>query len=632
MAALALPAMIGVAALAVEYGNALTIQTEHQRVSDAAAFAGALALGQGQSEDAMRASALNIGQLHGIAASQMTVALVASPRSAGSKAVSVSIASPHALFLAKVLGAKDLTIASASMAEIGGGTDGAGCIIALDPAGTGITMSGGTVLNAPKCTVASNASISSPCGTKIVAKSVSHNAANAPDQPDWCKTIQKPDGTPASITKQSTPDPLADNKAVAAAVDRLKLVAKLKAPNAPGGGGGKDLDFNPWDTGKRLKLTQALADQGCSAVYGSIWTVTCDPTRKAFRFGDFLIESGQMVEFDLGRDRARYDLASYTFASIKSQGGGNYRFGDGNYVVPGGITMGGSEATFGAGSFQVGQGPCGFSICGGNNGAMTFAGPSNFELPSGIMMDGGVKGVLGSGRGNSYKIGTSTTDRAIHVKSGSLVLAGAGGSATTFESKGWIETGGGTCLALPASPQHDIAGSIDVSGALELGAGIYTIDGYLGLGQNYGGAADCNGRNTSLYANDVTVVLSGKETMTSWACQGTSFCASSGYSKMVLTSPASGDFAQIAVIGPQGNKAGATLTSGASGGTISGAFYFPKGPIKMDGGSSASGTQDSCLMMIGTTITVSGGTAAASECEKLKGGTGGAGKIAKLVR
>ncbi|MET0259393.1 MAG: hypothetical protein ABW179_12525, partial [Methylobacterium sp.] len=618
--------------LAVEYGDVLTIQTEHQRVSDEAAFAGALAFGQGQSEDAMRASAYGIGQLHGIAATQMTVALVASPRSAGTKAVSVSIASPHALFLAKVLGAKDLTIASDSMAEVGGGTDGAGCIIALDPAGTGITMSGGTTLNAPKCTVASNASITSPCGTKIVTKNATYNWPSAPDQPSWCKSIQKPDGTPAPMAKQATPDPLADNKAVATAVDRLKLVAKLQAPNAPGGGGGKGLDFNPWDMGKRQTLTQALAEQGCSAVYGSIWTVSCDPARKSFKFGDFLVDAGQMVEFDLGRDRARHDIATYTFASIKSQGGGNYRFGAGNYVVPGGITMGGSEATFGAGSFQIGQGPCGFSICGGNNGAMTFAGPSDFQLPFGVVMDGGVKGVLGSGSRNSYRIGPSTTDRAIHVRSGSLVLAGAGGSATTFEVKGRIETGGGSCLALPASAQHDIAGSIDASGALELGAGIYTIDGYLGLGQNSGGAADCNGRNTSLYAKDVTVVLSGKETMTSWACQGTSFCASSGYSKMVLTSPETGDFAQIGVVGPQGNKAGATLTSGASGGIISGAFYFPKGPIKMDGGASASGTQNNCMMMIGTSITISGGTAAASECEKLKGGAGGAGTIVKLVR
>lgn len=633
LAVIALPIMIGTTALAVEYGHALTVQTEHQRVSDLASYAGALAYGQAKSQDAMRASAQNIGLLNGIPASQMSISLVSSPRTAGTEAVSVSIAAPYKVYLARVLGAGDVTIGASSMAEVGSAAEAAGCILALDPRGTGITMSGGTAIRAPKCTVASNATITSPCGTTIVTQGASYNSATAPDQPSWCKTIQKADGTPATITKAATSDPLAGNTAVLAAVARNKDVAKLKAPTAPSGISGDNLTFNPpsWNTTAAAELQRSLQAQGCSGVYNSIWTVTCDSTRKVFTFGNFLIASSQMVEFDLTRDRARYGDATYRFSSIKSESGGNYRFGAGNYVVPGGITMGGSEARFGAGTFDVGRGSCGFSICGGNNGTMVFAGPSSFKLPSGVVMEGSIKAVLGSGTGNSYRIGASSSGYAVHVRSGSLVMAGAGGGATTFETVGRIETGGGTCLALPASAHHDIAGSIDVSGALELGGGIYTIDGYLGLGQSSGGAADCNGRNTSLYAKDVTIVLSGKQLMTGWACQGTAFCASGGYNNMVLTSPKTGVYAQIAVIGPTGVNAGATLTSGASGGTISGAFYFPKGPIKMDGGASAQGAAGNCLMMVGTAITISGGTAAASECDMIKGGSGGAAKIARLV-
>ncbi|TCL89180.1 putative Flp pilus-assembly TadE/G-like protein [Rhizobium sp. PP-WC-2G-219] len=632
IAAIILPIMIGFAALATEYSYFLTKEIEQQRVTDVASYAGALAYGKATSEVAMQASAKSIAELHGIPTGNVTVSIVTSPRNAAAKAVSVVVSSPQPIYLAKVVGALDVTIQTTSLAEIGSGTEEAACIIALDPASTGITMSGGTTLSAPECTIASNATITSPCGTSIVTKQALYNSASAPEQPEWCRSIQKADKSPAPIVKAATADPLESHKGVLAAYASVKDTANLKGPASPGAVRGSDLDFNPWDRTKREALATALAGQGCTAAFdNNTWTVTCDASRDTFTFGNLLIESSLLLEFDLNRDIARKGAANYNFTSIKSQGGGNYRFPAGTYVVSAGITMGGSEARFGAGSFQVGKGPCGFSICGGNNGILSFAGPSVFELPAGILVSGGLDARLGGGDRNSYRFGMSQTGRAIDVQSGSLILAGAKGSATTFEIAGRIETGGGTCLALPAIASHEINGSVNVQGALELGAGAYLIDGYLALGQSSGGSSTCNGRTTSLLANNVTLVLSGKERMSGGACDGTAFCASAGYNDMVLVSPTSGTYAQLAVLGPARVKAGATLTGGAGGGIIAGAFYFPNGPIRMDGGASASGTAGDCLTMIGSSISVAGGTSAATKCKKLLGATGSKNSV-KLVR
>ena len=60
VAALALPAVIGVVALAVEFGNALLIRDETQRVADEAAYAGALAYVATGSQTSMLSAAQNV--------------------------------------------------------------------------------------------------------------------------------------------------------------------------------------------------------------------------------------------------------------------------------------------------------------------------------------------------------------------------------------------------------------------------------------------------------------------------------------------------------------------------------------------------------------------------------------------
>jgi hypothetical protein len=104
------------------------------------------------------------------------------------------------------------------------------------------------------------------------------------------------------------------------------------------------------------------------------------------------------------------------------------------------------------------------------------------------------------------------------------------------------------------------------------------------------------------------------------------FCVAAGYSNIVLTAPQTGATAKMAVIGPtsSSNTGGATFADGGSNAQISGTFYFPYGPITMNGGSSVLGSSSDatkCLQLIGSRITLTGGTAATSECIAATGAT-----------
>ena len=187
--------------------------------------------------------------------------------------------------------------------------------------------------------------------------------------------------------------------------------------------------------------------------------------------------------------------------------------------------------------------------------------------------------------------------------------------ATTFELGGnlWGPNGGGSCLVISAAAQHDIRGNFNMAGAVVMGAGVYTIDGYFALGASGGGGSPCTGYTVSVKATDVTIVLSGKTTPSSGSCSGMAFCVAAGYSNIEITAPSTGTLAKLAVIGPASGTAGATFAEGGSGGKISGAFYFPTGPITMSGGAGVSGGS-TCLQLIGSLVSLSGGTTAASEC------------------
>jgi hypothetical protein len=299
-------------------------------------------------------------------------------------------------------------------------------------------------------------------------------------------------------------------------------------------------------------------------------------------------------------------------------------FGPGTYNINQGvITSGGSVTTFGAGLFTIGANPgrcngsAGYSIC--NGGAqLTFGGPSVFVTQGGVYNGGGGKLSLGAGSNNSFDLGAAKDGNAFAAASGSTtVFADATGAGGLFELAGNLDvaSGGGSCLTLPAAAQHDIDGDFATAGGTLLGAGVYTVNGYIGLGVNGGGDVTCGGVDLGMSGTGVTLVTSGAEVINGGACDGMSFCIAAGFNSVTLTAPSSGATANLVVVGPtNGGRAGASFAEGASNTSLAGALYFPTGPISLSGGASVGNGSGQCLEFIGAQITLSGGTVLASSC------------------
>lgn len=667
-AVLALPVLIGAAALVGEYGSGLAEKSRNQRVADLASYSGALAYAGTKSTDRMSAAAKSVAVLNGVPAADVTATLETSPKNAGSKAVYVKIRTHRNLVLSKILNSsQQLSVYAEAMSEVGGKST-PGCVLALSAAQTGVTLSGGTKIEADKCSVSSNNTVTVPCGTTITALGVNYNSTTVPSHP--CTGIKGPNNTAAVIAKQATPDPLAGYAAITAAVGRIatgfSALATMVSPAAPATVTGTNIEFAYNDTTTK---NQAIA-MGCTATKsGSTWTLNCG-TKTTVNVGTLTIGGGINLDFNVtGASNVTYNFArlvttsattrfgpgtfnfanGLTTAGTTSFGAGTFNFGKaftagggavttfgaGTFNFAKGLTTGGgTTTTFGAGTFKIGRMETGcngstmYSIC--NTGTtLTFGGPSVFELYAGFMNGGGSTLNFGSGTSNSYKLGASSNGNAIELGGGSkTVMADATAANSVFQVKGHVNGGGGgSCFIIPAAAEHDIDGNFIGSGAILMGAGIYTVNGYVAFGQSGGGSATCNGQTFSVRALNVSLVISGKNVSTSGSCNGYVFCIAAGYSGIELTAPQTGAMVKLAVVGPQATAitAGATFAEGGSNAKISGAFYFPNGPIIMTGGASTMGSKTDasmCLQLIGSRITLSGGTAAASECIAAAGASG----------
>jgi hypothetical protein len=308
---------------------------------------------------------------------------------------------------------------------------------------------------------------------------------------------------------------------------------------------------------------------------------------------------------------------------------GTTTFGPGTYNIGQGIiTAGGSITTFGAGTYNIGGSStsCGtYSIC-HTGSTLTFGGPSTFVLAKGIYNSGGETMTLGAGTTNSFKIGSdSSNGNAIYAGGGSITkLADATGGSSVFQVTGMVNvaSGGGSCMTLSAAAAHDINGVFSTAGGTTLGAGQYTVNGYVALGAGGGGDVTCNGATVGMVGNNITFVISGTSTG-SGSCAGEIFCVAAGYGHVTLTAPTTGSLSNLVVMGPTSASytGGATFAEGASNTSLSGAFYFPNGAVTLSGGASVGNGTGQCLELIATEVTLSGGTALASTCSGLAGGS-----------
>ena len=525
--------------------------------------------------------------------------------------------------------------------------NGAACLIALSANGTGVTLSGGTSVSAPACSVASNdtsastAGVVVPCGTTLTTSIVYYNSTPVPSQP--CSGLKNSSGNTPTINKASTPDPLVSNTEVTAAKTHLATVQTMASPtvSAVTVPSGTNVSF-PWYQAPSQPLAMPT---GCtlSGYTSGPWTVTCNGAGP-FNFGNVVVPSGMSAATFTNTTAATFNFVSIsgavnftaTVSNTYNISGsilpsGTTTFGPGTYTIGGSIvTAGGSVTSFGAGSYSIAGAStsCGFYAICHTGSTLTFNGPSTFVLAQGIYNSGGETLTLGSGTANSFQIGSdSSNGNAIYAGGGSSTTFGAAsGNSSLFQLTGMLNvaSGGGSCMTLPAAGAHDINGNFSTAGGTTLGAGVYTVNGYVALGANGGGSVTCNGVTTGLYGSGVSFVISGTSTPSSGSCANSAFCLASGYNYVTLTAPTSGASENLVVMGPTSSSytGGATFAEGATNTSLSGVFYFPYGAVSLSGGANVGNGTGQCLELIGSQISLSGGTTLATSCAGLGGGGG----------
>jgi hypothetical protein len=613
--------LIGIVSLVAEYGLTLERQTEDQRIADMAAYAAATYYGAHSGDSNVLAMATsvaqNIGKLNGVPVAGVAAAVVTSPQDSTKNALRVIVTTTPTLFLGRVLGTHTtLTTTGTSYAQFGGGVSA--CITALSTS-TGITLSGGTAISAPQCGIATNATLTVPCGTTIAAKGVSYGGAT-PTQ--GCSGI-----TTQTLTHASVTDPLATNTGVVAAEARVSSIASQTGPTAP-------TVTSPtisFDLGWSGAASQTSGGCTASRGTGSVWTITC-ANGVTYNFTNFANSSkplggGMSVSFNTNGD----GTSSYNFSTMVNDTGSAMTFGPGTYNFAAGFTSGsGNTNTFaGGGTYNFGASPskCSgegyFSIC--NTSTVTFSGASTFSLSSGVYVGGGATLTMGTGSNNSFKIGAASDGNALWLGGGAkITLADATGNSSLFQITGNVnaDAGGGSCMSLGAATDHDINGWFSTAGGTILGAGTYTINGYLAYGNNGGGSVSCNGSTVGLQGTGVTIIYNASTTPSSGTCKNMGLCFAAGFSNVNVSAPTSGTYAFLLFVGPQsGNSAGAYF-SGGSGASMSGAFYLPVGAFTMSGGAYINTLTGGCLQIVALSVSMSGGTTAASTCITGSGGSG----------
>jgi hypothetical protein len=593
--------LAGLGAVAVDLGTAYLAKVADQRAADSTAYAGALAYNASSSTATMNSAVSNLAALNGLPAGAAVASLVPSPSGDGKSAVKVTVTTATPLFLAKVIQSSSaLSVSATSYAEVK--PSASACIIALKAGGAGVTLSGGTAVTAANCTVASNATVAVPCGTSITTKSLNYNSAAVPSQP--CSGIKPPSGTASvNIVKIVTANPLAANATVSGGFAHLAGVASLTGPSAPTiTAGVSDIVFG-YSTSGATSPPVLLTAIGCpttaSNFAGSTWTISC-PAGGTYHFKGISLSGGVTLSFAVGGSATN----TYDFSGAINVNGAGANFGPGTYNVAGGIiTGGGTTTTFGAGNYDIGGGTVScsgsfYSIC--NTGTALSFGAGSYVIVGGIYNGGGSTLSIGAGSSaNSFSIGPGSAGYAINTTGPAATL----GSMTsgTFQAVGNISTGGGTMFTLSAAPAHDLNGAFSLAGSAVLGAGTYTVAGNFSLGAGGGGG--------NVTGSGVSIITSG------------TFSVAAGYSNVTLTAPASGTMQGLVVAG--NGLGGASFTEGASGNALSGVFYFPSAPITLSGAGSVGNGASQCLELIGSTITLSGGSALASTCAGLAGTSSG---------
>ena len=175
LGAIAMTALMGVAALAIDIGAAYTQKAQLQKVSDSAALAGAISWAKAGSSAATIATIRAVVLANGLPASIIQQPaqfyLASSPKNAANAAIQVKLSAPAALTLGQAISTSTTLSANAwSIAELGGTQQLPACLLAL----TTLMVNASVTVNG--CAVAANSTganaITVNSGASISAASI----------------------------------------------------------------------------------------------------------------------------------------------------------------------------------------------------------------------------------------------------------------------------------------------------------------------------------------------------------------------------------------------------------------------------------------------------------------------------
>jgi Flp pilus assembly protein TadG len=317
--ALMAPLLAGVVALGAEVSGWSAAKLDLQRTADAAALAGAITYNfTNGNTTAAATAASNLAQMNGLSVAQITPAPSAVPpvKTGSRGSIQVNVQKVLPLSMARIISSQtSVTVKAVSTAELiantttttTAGSGGQPCLLALQSAangGTGITANGSITVNAPGCTLVSNATFNDAGGSSLTMSGI--YAVSTVTIPCWA-TINGTSSNngcspwPASGMLQANtavhsgatavPDPYGSNTAMQAAI------ANASATTGP-----SIACSNQNCTATQNGTQTALPSASGSAVYGSYCTgqgtssVTCN--MRPGNYGSFNVSSGGPYYFN----------------------------------------------------------------------------------------------------------------------------------------------------------------------------------------------------------------------------------------------------------------------------------------------------------------------------------------------
>jgi len=618
--AVGMTAMIYTAAISLDLADLYYIKSVDQRIADQSAIAAAFAYTSSGSTVTAQKEAISLATANGGTTATVTADIVNSPSGDGAQAAYVVVTSPVPLSgfgrattrsAAHPTGLTSFTVSAYAYAEIHGASP---CILATQTGGKGFTASGGTHIIATACDVYSNASVALTNGPVMTASATSAVGSISVTGGSTLNGQQFPNSS-----KQA--DPYA-NASVFARLSNSFFTNPVAPsfptlPSAPVGGSdvactgtmtvAANSSYGTITAGTNSTCNVINFSGGgttsilCLFVSGPALTVNFGPG--TYKIGKINLNGYGNVAVNLSGTPTMDLYSGFIFTGsqpVSFTGAATWNIESGMYF------HGSSTVSFSNGS---GASTSAFTVAGGitdnNTGAITFpSGTYNITSSSstsnnyGVSLGGGATLTMGQG---SFDI----ADGIDIAGSASLTIGGPLNSSSVFEiptvSSGndAILTGGGSMLSIGGFTNYDINGEVRIESNFALGGGTFTVNGELDVASNGGGTVTAPA--ASFIASGLIAFGAGFNSVTVTAPSAITSATEGSISTVALASQSSGT---------------STVESGATDTAVTGAVYFPNGPLTVTGGGNINGAGN-CLQVVAQSIAVSAQGSLSTNCSSL---------------